>query len=387
MRIVLKVLPLIAIISLAWSFGDPLSAPPAQATAGFSLAQLDETLRTGNIDWLKQRVLENVSGADQLFLSYLRQDLNPGKPRQGDPPPLERARRLADVFFKLFDYDFELGVIAHWEKADAEKKQALLPVLNDHFALYKDECAMEGSALSPFGSSERFVDKYLALADRYRAIAFGKGELQARLRAAAFDAGKAWQAWQLAKNLQDEVGEAWAAYFYSVWAGEGPSETAARQAVESGERLRLPRLLQLALTRQAWRASNRDDFEAHLDFFRKGLEVMRSIPLLQTMVGRWSRRYYPGEAWFCLALWRALELRGNSGAQEMFEKGRALSRQESRSPGNPLGHPVGHPLSRSPGRLPGHSPGHGVGHALGRSLGHSLGGTPLKNGRNVSYEV
>ena len=327
MRIVPKFLLLIVIISLAWSPGYPPTTSPAQAKTGWSPAQLDETLRTGDLDRSKQQVLDNMGGADQLFLSYLRQDLNPGQLRQGDPPLLERARRLADVFFKLSDFDFELGVIAYWEKADAEKKRALLPVLTDHFALYKDERTLEDNALPPFGSSEHFVDKYLALAERYRAIAFGKGQLQARLRMAAFNPGKAWQAWQLAKSLQDEVGQAWAAYYYSVWAGEGPSETAARQAVESGERLGLPRLLKDALTRQAWRANSRNDFDAHLEFFRKGLEVMRSIPLRQAMVGRWFRSYYPGEAWFCLALWRALELKGKTGAQEMFEKGRALSRQ------------------------------------------------------------
>ena len=81
------------------------------------------------------------------------------------------------------------------------------------------------------------------------------------------------------------------------------------------------------MTRQAWRALSRDDFEAHVDFFRKALEVIRTIPVRESMFGHWGRRYYPGEAWFYLAIWRALESKGKPGAREMFEKGRLLSRQ------------------------------------------------------------
>jgi CHAT domain-containing protein/tetratricopeptide (TPR) repeat protein len=327
MGIVRKIFPVFVISFVVCSLSGRDDAGQAQASRNLSKAQLQGALRTGEFERAKSLVADHIAEADELFLSFLQQDFDGQRSAPNGPAPLEYARRLAEVFFKLFDFDFEKGVISYWEKAGVEQKRALLPILRDHFVLYRDERALDDAALSPVGVGSRFVSRYLSLAERYRAISCGKGELQCWLRASAFDAGKAWKAWQLAKTLKDEVGEAWGAYYYSIWAGEGPSETAARLAVEGGERLRLPRLYNEALTRQAWRALSRDDFEAHVDFFRKGLEVMRTIPVRESLFGHWSRRYYPGEAWFYLAIWRALESKKKTEARDMFEKGRQMSRQ------------------------------------------------------------
>lgn len=326
-RLIQKYSSIFIILLSIFSLG--LSANPglAQVKVVPHSTQLDRALRAGDVELVKRFVLDDVTAADQLFLWYLQQDLSQEKLETEELRPPDRARRLAEVFFKLFDFDFEMGVVAYWEKANAAKKKELLPILSDHFAVYREERTMVDRALPPYGHDYRLLERYMALAESYRAISFGKGELQARLRASSYNPDKAWKTWQLAKSLHDEVGEAWAAYYFSIWGGEGQPEIAARQALEKAERLPLPYLQQLALTRQAWRALGDDDYDGYIAFFRKGLEVIRTIPVRQTMVSRAGRSFYPGEAWFLLALWRAYEMKNKAGAREMFDQGRALSKQ------------------------------------------------------------
>jgi CHAT domain-containing protein len=304
-----------------------IDAAPIQEKIERSSAQLDAALRAGEVDRAKLLVLGNVGAADQLFLNYLQRDLAPSQTEKAKDNLLEPARRLAEAFFKLFDLDFELGVVAQWEKASRARKEELLPLLSEHFATYKEERAADDGPFPRYGHDYRLVARYKALAKRYQAISFGKGELQARLRICSYDPDEAWKAWQLAKSLQDEVGEAWAAYHFGIWAAEGEPEAAAEHAVEAAEKLRLPTLSQLALTRQAWRLFNIDDYDGYVDHLRRGLEVIRTIPIPQTMAGRAGRQFYPGEAWFCLTLWRAYKAKDNPEAQGVFERGRALSRQ------------------------------------------------------------
>ena len=219
MGIVRKIFPVLVIIFVVCSLSGRDDAGQAQASRNLSKGQLDSALRSGEFERAKSLVIDHVGEADELFLSFLQWDFDGKQSAPNSPVPLEYARRLAEVFFKLFDFDFEKGIVAFWERAGVEQKLALLPLISDHFILYRDERALDEVSLPPAGVESRFVSRYLALAERYRAISCGKGELQCRLRAAAFDAGKAWKAWQLAITLKDELGEAWGAYYYSIWAG------------------------------------------------------------------------------------------------------------------------------------------------------------------------
>jgi CHAT domain-containing protein len=291
-------------------------------------ARLDAALRSGDLEGARELVLDDQDGADLLFLGYLEQAVEAGELKPaGSIRPLELARRLADVFFRIYEFDFERGIVAGWEKASAARKREWLPILRDHYAAYRDARSESRRIPRPVGKSYLWRGRRRALADRYRKVSFGKGELQALLWSSGADPFDSWKTWQLAKALGDEVGEAWAAYYFGMWAGDGQAEFAAGHAVEAAERLRLPKLRQLALIRLAWRALARGDHEAHIGYLRRGLEVARTVPARQGMAAKGGASFYPGEAWFLKSLWRAYGWKGIPGGRELFEQGRALSRR------------------------------------------------------------
>jgi CHAT domain-containing protein len=310
----------------------PLSASSAnlktvQAESGSFSARLDGSLAAGGQEQAREIVLDDLDGAERLFLRYLEETVNEDQSKERLSPQLVKGRRLADVFFRIFEFDFERGIVSFWEKSSSARKQELMPILRDHFAAYREARRISRQMPQPIDKNIRFRDQGMALAERYRKVSFGKGELQALLWASSLNIGPSWQAWQLAKSLNDEVGEAWGAFHYGFWPGEGQSEFAAQHAVEAAERLQLPRLLQFALIRQAWRALSRDDYASHISYLRKGLEVVRKIPVRQILANRSGHSFYPGEAWYLKTLWRAYELKRLPGGQELFEQGRALSRR------------------------------------------------------------
>jgi CHAT domain-containing protein len=306
----------------------------AQAQSSSYSSRLDDALRKGDLERARDLVLDDQDGADELFLRYLEETLTQGQPQAGEIHGLERARRLADVFFRIYELDFERGIVSYWEKATPTQKQELLPILRDHFAAYKEAREISRRMPQPIVNEARLREACLALAGRYRKVSFGKGELQAMLWAESLGSyNNSWKEWQLAKNLGDEVAEAWAAYYFGSWAGEGQAEFAAQHAVEAAERLHLPKLLQFALARMAWRVLSRDDYAAHLDYLRRGLETVRTIPVRQSMVSRSGCDFYPEEAWYLKTLWRAYKLRDIPEGRAFFEQGRAMSRRYGGEPG------------------------------------------------------
>jgi CHAT domain-containing protein len=318
----------LVIVLLLTLFSIRAKASTFQANSGRPSSRLDAVLRSGDVEKAKPLVLDDVGAADQLFLSYLQQSIDPTQTEAAQQVLLGRAKRLAEVFFKLFDLDFELGVIAWWEKASPAQKQELFPVLREHFDIYREERTADDAAFPRYGHDYRLVAAYRALAEKYRAISFGKGEVQARLGVCNYDPDEAWKTWQLANSLQDDVAEAWAIYHFGIWEAEDDEpEVVGRRAVEAAARLHLPRLSQEAFARLAWRALNSGDYDGAIDSFRHGLEAARTVPVAQTMVNRSGRRFYPSEASFCLALWRAYKLMDKPEAQAMFDKGCAMSRQ------------------------------------------------------------
>ncbi len=317
---------LISICALSPS-PDPPGLYAAQPKSGPLSARLEEALRIGDLERAGELVIDDLDGADRLFLGYLEETIFRDQPDRGKIPLLEKARRLADVFFRIYEYDFERGIVTYWKRASVAQRQAFLPILRDHFAAYRQARAMSLRMPQPIETRIRLCNTCSALAARYRKVSFGKGELQALLLAESLGAGNSWKVWQLAKSLHDEVGEAWGAYYFGSWAGEGLAESAAQHAAESAERLRLPRLLQFALARLAWRALSRDDYAAHLDYLRQGLKTVRTIPVRQSMISRSGCDFYPGEAWYLKTLWRAYKLRNIPGAEKFFEQGRVMSRR------------------------------------------------------------
>jgi CHAT domain-containing protein len=289
-------------------------------------ARLDEALGAGSREHAYELVLDDLDGADSLFLKYLAETIDQERQKEGPIPQLVKAYRLADIFFRIFEFDFEKGVLSFWGKESPARKRELMPIFRDHFATYREARRRSRQMPQPIDKNIWLRNEAMALADRYRRASFGKGELQALLLASSLNIGPSWPAWELAKSLSDEVGEAWAAYHCGFELAEGQAEFGARHAVEAAERLHLPRLLQFALIRQAWRALSRDDYASHIRYLRQGLEIVRKIPVRQILANRSGHSYYPGEAWYLKTLWRAYELNRLPAAQDFFEQGRAMSR-------------------------------------------------------------
>ena len=322
-----RYLTAVIVLTLTLSSGLQSSPPDGQSGTAPPPGALAAAVHAGERDRAAQLVLDDVNGADQLFLAYLEQDLAGARTDAGQPGPLEKARRLAGALFAVYEDDFERAIVDWWAKASAAQKAALLPVLRDHAETWRQERAVDEGAAAPVGFDGPLLKRYLELAERFRAVGFGSGELYARLNAANLNESLAWQTWQLAKSLKEEVGEAWAAYKFSIWTGDAQAEAAVQQALAAAERLGLPNLKRFVLTRLAWRALNRDDFEGHVGYFRKALEVVRTMPVKKTMTGRVSRNRYPAEAWFCMAIGRAIATKQKEEAGALYAKGRALSRQ------------------------------------------------------------
>ena len=277
-------------------------------------------------------MLEDIGAADDLFLNYLDQDIGTtAGGRESDV--VGRAKRLADLYFNLFELDLERGVLVFWETATPLQRRAVLSVLRDHFAVFKEERALDDSPLMPVGWEDRLVSKYSALAERYRSLPFAKGELCVKLKIASRTPARPRRPGSTPRVLRMPSAKLGGPIITASGRAVARPKTAAQHAVETAEKLNLPRLRQYALTRLAWRALSREDYEAHVGYFRKGLDVIKTVPIRETMVGRASRRRYPPQAWFHMVLWRAGELNNKPGNEGEFDKGLALSRQYGGRPG------------------------------------------------------
>lgn len=122
-------------------------------------SRLDEALKTSDAGLAKALMLEDIGTADDLFLSYLDQDIE-GSPENREAGPAMLAKRLADLYYDLFELDLERGVVSYWETAPSLQRQAVLSVLRDHFAVYKEERALDNSPLMPVGWQDCFVAKF-----------------------------------------------------------------------------------------------------------------------------------------------------------------------------------------------------------------------------------
>ena len=273
--------------------GDRPLPTDARVPQDSSQTGLLEAVRRADLKRSCELLLDDQDGAERLFLRILEDTIGTAASEPGKAVRLEHARRLADVFFLIYEFDFERGIVSWWEKEPPSRKRELLAILRDHYAAYRDSRSMSRRLPQPFDKQKRLLTTCLSLADRYREMSFGKGELQALLRVCPFDPDESGKAWQLAKSLHDDVGEAWAAYHFGIWAAEGEPEAAAEHAVAAAEKLKLPRLSQLALTRQAWRLFNIDDYDGYVDHLRRGLEVIRTMPMPPAQAGPRSDRMSP----------------------------------------------------------------------------------------------
>ena len=89
-----RYLTAVIVLTLTLSSGLQSSPPDGQSGTAPPPGALAAAVHAGERDRAAQLVLDDVNGADQLFLAYLEQDLAGARTDAGQPGPLEKARRL-----------------------------------------------------------------------------------------------------------------------------------------------------------------------------------------------------------------------------------------------------------------------------------------------------
>ena len=149
---------------------------PAPRAAG-----LDGAIRAGDLDQARLLVPPNWAAAEALFVSYLERAYSaPGAiPSQADSRVL--AMRLADVFFRIVEYDFARSLISTLDAADAARRAKLMAAARDLFSNFERRRAIPRySAAEDYNARGLPVFRALLdVADRFRELSFPRGELYA----------------------------------------------------------------------------------------------------------------------------------------------------------------------------------------------------------------
>ena len=134
---------------------SPSSRQPAEANgpqAG-QTAALERALRANDLDQARLLIPDNWAASEQLFVSYLeRAFLSPESVQPASEPRL-LASRLADVFFRIVEYDFARSVVAALDAADAARCQALIAAARDYYAALERERANSVALTTTAGAS------------------------------------------------------------------------------------------------------------------------------------------------------------------------------------------------------------------------------------------
>ena len=87
-----------------------------------SYLALDRALSANKLDEARRLIPENWTAAEQLFVSYLERAYLPKNPKRPDADARTRAGRLAEVFFRIQEYDFAKALVGVLDVADPIKR-------------------------------------------------------------------------------------------------------------------------------------------------------------------------------------------------------------------------------------------------------------------------
>jgi CHAT domain-containing protein len=199
------------IVAAPLESGAAPQRPPAQASA------LEAALRAGALDNARALIPENWAAAEGLFVSYLeRAFLSPAATQPGSEPR-QLAARLADIFFRIVEYDVAQSIIATLDTADPARRQALVAAVRDYYATlerfrstYSALPAAPGE--SDLAASQRrqrttreIVASFTVVADRFRDLGAPRAELFTLRSMTGIGSEPQPRTDQLAARLGDEL--------------------------------------------------------------------------------------------------------------------------------------------------------------------------------------
>ncbi len=172
-------------ITPAWSQGPAAAQGPQAAPA----VDLDRALRANDLGRARDLVPLNWAASEQLFVSYLEGAFVTPGPTGGAPEARALAFLLADVFFKIIEFDFARSVVLTLDASDAAMRQQLVTVVRNYYTTLERVRVATTSAppVAPQGmdrylaNSEQYVvgRQMAAIADRFGALSFPRGQFWA----------------------------------------------------------------------------------------------------------------------------------------------------------------------------------------------------------------
>ena len=290
--------------------------------------ELDRALRANDLQKARSLVPGNWAAAEQLFMSYLeRAFLTPG-PNRRQPDARTLAGRLGEVFFRIIEYDFASSLVTTLETADAAKREQLIGVARDYYpALERLRRVLDPATAASWSVSRimdhrwRLVPEFLAIADRFRALSFRRGELHT-LRG-MINLPNSTEPLARADALATELGDE-----LSLVRKRPFTEASLALAV----RLDLPGALMIIAESMAARtprtSTDKNALEQAAKYWEQARDAARRRPVLETMSGFSLRVETPRAATFILP--RLAEVHHNlnrpDAARAAFMEAFALSR-------------------------------------------------------------
>jgi len=265
---VAAVLVLLFLIA-AWP-GRPAVLRGSQAV---QTTELDRALRASDLDKARRLVPESWAAAEQLFVSYLERAFVSPDAARGRPDARALAGRLAEVFFRIVEYDFARAVVSTLDAADPPKRQQLLAVVRDCFSTLERLRASYAPSESRTSVQTVIRTQLSEIADRFRALSFLRGELFA-LKSAVNLGGLEPRAAQVADELGDDLSRV----------RKTPYTEA---SLAMARRLGLPRLQASILAYLGGTASRpdatTDSLEQAAKYYEQAQALARTLPALEEL--------------------------------------------------------------------------------------------------------
>ena len=265
---------------------------------------LDRALRAGDLDKARQLVPANWAGAEALFIDYLERAYSSPGDLRGQPDARTLAGRLADVFFRIVEYDFAPSLVSALNTADAATRPKLIAAARDLFSNLGQRRTLPRSSSDPnVDYNARGLPIFKALsdvADRFRELSFPRGELFA-LFCMADISPPVPRLHRLARELGDDLSLA-LVQRQSAGVEDPPWETLLGIADRHGLlSTQLDLLATLGQRRfQSARAGRvpAEQFEEAVKYLERARAVAAKIPTLETINYEWYTAPGPQVAGF-----------------------------------------------------------------------------------------
>jgi CHAT domain-containing protein len=250
---------------------------PANAGQAVPAPDLDRALRAGDLAKARQLMPVSWAASEQLFVSYLQRAFITPDAVSTQPDARTLAARWAEVHFVIVEYDFARAVLLALDTPDAARRQPLIAATRDYYDALdhlRNAYRASGAAGPSTTEAARLRAEFTAVADRFRALPFPRGELSA-LRSMV----NLWwpQSGQMADKLAEQLGDDLSLVRKRPYTDAG---------LALAERLGLPNLQVFMLESLAdplARATDPARLEQAVKYLERARAVARTIPVLETV--------------------------------------------------------------------------------------------------------